>query len=158
MKKANTEEEKKGDHFIEEESKEPLKKKVSDKEESKERKIRGIKPEPGGQVLIQRQNSDRRESGIRFTSEHGSSASLLKGHRWNFSGSYTDNNKDQKFIFMPLTSIDMRFRVIEMLYADAYGETYRILLAKRRSNNNLPLISQDVKLGKGAAQRQGSDH
>lgn len=67
---------------------------------------------------------------IRFTSEHGSSSSLLKGHRWNFSAQL--NNKDNKYILMPTNiNLDFKFKVVDLLYADAYGETYRILLGKK---------------------------
>jgi len=37
---------------------------------------------------------------------------------------------------MPLTSIDLKFKVVDLLYADAYGETYRILIVRKRSEVN----------------------
>jgi hypothetical protein len=34
---------------------------------------------------------------------------------------------------MPMQSVDIRFKVLELLYADTYGETYRIMIGKKRS-------------------------
>lgn len=36
---------------------------------------------------------------------------------------------------MPISNIDIRFKVLELLYADTYGETYRILIGKKRSGS-----------------------
>jgi hypothetical protein len=38
---------------------------------------------------------------------------------------------------MPLTSIEIKFKVIDLLYADAYGETYRVLLGKKIPSGQL---------------------
>ena len=68
------------------------------------------------------QNSSR-ESGVKFGSENGSCQSSLKGNRWKLGSSL---QKDKTFIFMPVQTIEINYKVIEILEADAYGETYRI--------------------------------
>ena len=59
---------------------------------------------------------------------------MLKGSRWNFSSSLKN---DKKYIFMPMSSVEIRFKVLELLQADAYGETYRILLGRKRISQSL---------------------
>lgn len=34
---------------------------------------------------------------------------------------------------MPLSSVELKFKILELLHADAYGETYRIMIGKKRS-------------------------
>ena len=38
---------------------------------------------------------------------------------------------------MPMTSVDIRFKVLQLLDADTYGETYRIIIGKKRSDGLL---------------------
>jgi len=49
----------------------------------------------------------------------------MKGTRWSF-GNKMEMGNESRFIFMPQESIKIKYRVLEMVQATAYGDSYRI--------------------------------
>jgi len=49
----------------------------------------------------------------------------MKGTRWSF-GHKLENGGGGRFIFMPQESIKVKYRVLEMVHATAYGDNFRI--------------------------------
>ena len=49
----------------------------------------------------------------------------MKGTRWSF-GNKLEAGDDSRFIFLPQESIKIKYRVLEMVQASAYGDSFRI--------------------------------
>ena len=58
-------------------------------------------------------------------SNNNSIESSMKGTRWSF-GHKLEPGAGTRFIFMPLESIKIKYRVLEMIQATAYGDIFRI--------------------------------
>lgn len=54
----------------------------------------------------------------------------MKGTRWSF-GSKLEADENNTFIFIPQEFIKVRYRVLEILTATAYGEIMRIQLQSK---------------------------
>lgn len=76
-----------------------------------------------------KQESDRvsfsRAISLYRASCNNSMQSSMKGTRWSF-GSKLGHGAGGRFIFMPQESIKVKYRVLEMVQATAYGDSFRI--------------------------------
>ena len=61
----------------------------------------------------------------------------MKGTRWSF-GHKLENGGGGRFIFMPQESIKVKYRVLEMVQATAYGDNFRIQIQQKPVEENRP--------------------
>lgn len=96
-------------------------------------------------MVSQSRNKNEDQSVVRagsiYRSESISSISqTMKGTRWSF-GSKLETDEKNTFIFIPQECIKIRYRVLEILTATAYGEIMRIQLQSK--------AAEEKKVGEG---------
>ena len=82
-------------------------------------------------------------------SMNNSTQSSMKGTRWAF-GSKLEGGGGGRFIFMPHESIKVKYRVLEMVQATAYGDAFRIQIQQKpfedKGGNKKSVSSKSVNV------------
>ena len=98
-------------------------------------------PEIASQSRTKKEDQSVARAGSIYRSESISSISqTMKGTRWSF-GSKLETDDKNTFIFIPQECIKLRYRVLEILTATAYGEIMRIQLQSK--------AAEEKKVGEG---------
>lgn len=86
-------------------------------------------------ALLRERESDRvsfsRAISLYRASASNSIQSSVKGTRWAFGHKIGNYNSNTRFIFMPLESIKVKYRVLQMVQATSYGDNFRIQIQQK---------------------------